>query len=52
MHTPKKPSRGPVSTNQQQSNLFKTSLRAWQAQYKERRATQGGDLTNNSPTTR
>jgi hypothetical protein len=40
MRTPRKTTRGTAATTQQQSNLFKTSLRAWQARYKEQRATQ------------
>jgi hypothetical protein len=48
----KKPARGPVNSNQQQSNIFKTSLKAWQARFKEQRATQLGSPSGDNPPAR
>ena len=52
MRTSKKTQRGPINTNQQQSNTFKVSLRAWQARYKEQRATQSPGMTANNSAAR
>jgi hypothetical protein len=52
MRTPRKTTRGPIQTSQQQSNIFKTSLRDWQARYKEQRAAQSPALTGSAPATR
>ncbi len=52
MRNLKKPSRGPINASQQQSNLFKTSLKAWQARFKEQRSGQGPSASADTPAVR
>jgi len=48
MRSSKKTPRPTLNTNQQQSNTFKMSLKAWQARYKEQRASQGTNINTNT----